>query len=477
MKYDRSLLLTGGLSLALLISAGWLWQALSQTRYEAVARIGPPETARDVFDQDAAPEVSVAAQLLSSENLAAAADLLRERLISVPLASPFDSDIDFLAGSLRVESDDQSETDDVRIVATATEAEPALQILKAVVDAWLAETTKTAAPVADPAAAAAETERRQIAQAIERQQREIESIDERLKTAGDPLEPETADDLARLEGELVEIRRSRVEAERRLEDVRRELADKKLSVEAIVSRIADNTVRASVRERLNLAKLHDDLESQKAALQKCAAIYGSKHPRMAEIRARVEQLDQQLSALPVQLAGFSESSAVDLPTLVLQPLERDAAVRQEAEQELQSRLDGLIGRLTARQELERQLGESRQELAFLHSERDRARKQVESTRHDESSHLSQLIEPPTLASAPLAPDAGLPLTFSCLTGLGLCVAMFRQLQAWRRAPTGVPLPPAPAQPKSPLLKSPPSRERFRSHEEQQVRLKMLAANR
>lgn len=477
MKEHRPLVVTGVACLAVLISALWLWEALSEARYEAVAVVAVPAAAANPRDGDAG-ESSVEEAILGPENLTAAAALLHDRLISLPLSSPFDPEADYLADHLRME---RGEADEFRVTSIADDADLALQMLTAVIDAWRATATGLARTVIDPAATESETERRQIAEAIQRQQTDIDGLLEILNAGGDRLEPASADELARLEGELIELRRGRVEAEGQLAEARRDLIEKNAPVESVVARIAEGPLRTSILERLKLARLNEDLQSQKALLQKWSSIYGRKHPRMTEVRARVELLDRQVSGLWAELPDFADRPIAEaVPALVLQPFERDVADRRQAEQELQQRLDGLVERLTARQETERRLGEARQELAFLHGEHDRVRKQIESSRRGQTSRGPELIEAPSVSPGPLAPQAGAPLAVTCLAGLGLFAAAFWQIRTWRRSPASASTASTTAAVRRPVLPPqsprPPQRPRFRSHEEQQVRLKMLSAS-
>ena len=467
MKERRFLLAAGLAGLAVSLSGGWLWWTLSQTRYEALAVV-QAAFAGDPRGDGSQSDASIEGALLNPDTLSAAASLLQERSVSLPLVSPFDAEADFLVDHIHVECDPCGEPGDFRIACRAEDPDLALQILSAVLDAWFAAEANAARPAPDSATGEAQTERRQIAEAIQRQERDINAMVERLKGAGDPAALGGADELARLEGELIERRRVRIEAERQLEEARRDLIEKKVPIEAVVSRIAEGPLRNSILERLKLARLHEDLQSQKALLAKWSSVYGKKHPRMAEVRARVELLDRQLSSAAIELAGFADRAiGADLPSLVLEPFERDLAARKAAEGELNERLDALVERLTARQEIETRLGEARQELAFLHGEHDRVRKQIESSRRDETARTPQLIEAPALSRDPIAPQASLPIAASCLSGLALLAIVLRQFRAWRQA--------EPIAVKTAAAPPPARRERFRSHEEQQVRLKMLGA--
>src|SRR5262245_45999557 len=242
------------LCLCLSTSAGWLWHALSQTTYEAAACLalaGDPFAGAAVPGGNSQPENPAEENaVLAPAVLAKAVDLLRERGVHLSLESPFDSEADYLLGRLRVEPADRGMIDEIRVRCTAPEAEEALQIVQAIVDAWQAAAPPAAAdPSADDAAA---VERRQLARAIERQERAIAVLVEQLGKANES--PRRAagpgDDPLELDAALDEARRAVCDAEGRLEDARRDLA-RKMPAETVAARLPDGPVRARILQRLS----------------------------------------------------------------------------------------------------------------------------------------------------------------------------------------------------------------------------------
>jgi hypothetical protein len=154
-------------------------------------------------------------------------------------------------------------------------------------------------------------------------------------------------------------------------------------------------------------------------------------------------------------------------------------------------------RFGARQELEAALGDARQELAFLHGEHDRVRRQIDSTRHEQNSFVPAVIEPPSLSPDPVKPRAGLQMAVSCVAGMALYLLLLRQIRSRILAPaeraepriTSPPFARAPVQGTAPalalappLVQIPdlavptPRRERNRSQDEERLaRLKMLSS--
>lgn len=508
MNNRRFLLLAaGGLCLAVSASAGWLWHTLSETKYESHARLSMREDPFAEGDEPSSDDRGLGAveeRILSPELLAAAAALLRDRGTTLPLATPFDSETDFLLEHTRVSRPERGGPDEIRIACTAPAAEMSLQMLTAIVDATL-EAAKSVPPVAsDVGSDELEGDRHDLAQAIERQGKFIAALAESLKTMKAAEGTQTGDHLAKLETRRVEARRAVSEAERRLDEARIDL-DKKVSAEIVVTRLAEGATRTKILDRLNLAKLTDDLNRQEALLQKSASIYGRSHPRMTELQGKIEQLKQQIAGFPIADGDNVESESNLSPaTLVLNALELDLAEKQAAEQETEASLAARNDRLTAQQELESRLGEARQEFAFLHSEHDRLRRQNPTSRREEANSQPAVIEPPAISPHQVAPQAGLQMAVSCVAGCALYLLLLRQLRP-RSLPQAVPMTVswtpvsrvpstarsttrtsgpalAPALVQVPVLDevadvpSPPlRRERFRSEEEERLaRLKMLS---
>jgi len=504
MKHTRFIpLAAAGLCLALSVSAGWLWQALSETTYQASARLalaGDPFTGSSSSpgDDSRPPGDAAEESVLAPAVVSAAADLLREREVPLSLASPIDSESDYLLGRLRVEPAERGTTDEVRVLCTAPEAEEAVQIVQAIVDAWQAAASGAPPAAADPPADDTEVERRQLARAITRQEHLIATLVEQLGKASES--PQRAagpgDDPLELEGSLDEARRTVSDAEGRLEEARRDLG-RKMPAEAVAARLPEGATRSRILQRLNLGRLTEESRQQQALAEKLSSVYGRNHPRMTEIREKIEQLQKQISGIAAEANDAFAAQDIAPAAVVLNELESQLADARTAEAEIDRRTIARNERFGARQELEAALGDARQELAFLHGEHDRVRRQIDNVRHEQNSFVPAVIEPPSLSPDPVAPRAGLQMAVSCVVGMALYLLLLWQIRSRflahpERAESRIASPPfarAPVQGTAPalalappLVQIPelpvptPRSDRSRSqNEERLARLKMLSS--
>ncbi len=502
MKHHRVIPLAAAvLCLVVSLSAGWLWHTLAETSFEAHARLAlgsdpfadseqPPGGAGDETTED---------RLLAPELLAAAVDLLHDRGVSLSLASPLDSETDYLLSRIRVEPVDREGSDEVCLACTAPDSVEALQMLTALVDVGL-----SAAANVLPSSPTAESEdrddeRRQLVRAIERQERTIATLGEQLRTKN--LAPndgaETGDDPAALEAELADARHAVVEAEKGLDGARRDF-DRKLPADVVAGHLPDSPARTKILERLSLTKLRDELRQQEMLAERLATVYGRKHPRMTELTDKIDHLRKQIP----ESAGAPEGSPEraidpDPQAQVLGPLEQDLADARVAVHQIESRLLARNDRSGRRQELEAQLSDARQELAFLHGEFDRMRRENQNARHEQSSRTPTVIEPPTLSADPILPQAGLQMAVCCVAGMTLYLFLLWQFRGRLRAsgtrhdarPMSAPVARGPVQRTVPVgalapplvqipesLSSMPQRERPRTQDEQRLaRLKLLSS--
>src|SRR5262249_40896636 len=160
----------------------------------------------------------------------------------------------------------------------------------------------------------------------------------------------------------------------RLEEVRRDLA-RKMPAETVAARLPDGPVRAKILQRLSLGRLREESRQQQALGEKLSSVYGRNHPRMTEIREKIDQLQREIPGI-VAAAGelAAASRAVAPAAVILNELESQLADARAAEAEIDRRTIARNERFGTRQELETALGEARQELAFLHGEHDRVRR-------------------------------------------------------------------------------------------------------
>jgi hypothetical protein len=502
MKHLRVIPLAAAvLCLVVSLSAGWLWSTLAETSFEAHARlalVGDPFADSDRppgGSDDETPED----RLLAPELLSAAVDLLHDRGVTLSLASPFDSQTDYILSRIHVEPVDREGSDEIRVACTAPDAGEALQVLTALVDACLAAVTNAQSASSTAEAEDRDGERRQLVRAIERQERTIAALGEQLRTTNvAPNEAAgTGDDPAALESELAGARQAVVEAERRLDHARRDF-DRQLPAEVVAAQLPDSPVRTKILERLSLAKLKDELRQQEILAEKLSAVYGRNHPRMTALTGKIGQLRKQIPGL----AGEADGSPIaatdaDPQAQVLGALELELADARVAGHQIERRLIARHDRSGDRQELQAQLGEARQELAFLHGEYDRMRQETQNARQEQTSRMPTVIEPPTLSPDPIVPPAGLQMAVSCVAGMALYLFILWQFRKRLRTsdappdaqPVSAPVARGPVQGTvsagalaPPLVQIPESpgpasrHERLRTQDEQRLaRLKMLSS--
>lgn len=489
MKHRRFLALASvAACLAAAVSAGWLWQSLSPTRFESSARLAVTVDPAANAAGDKPADIDEA-QILSPEVLSTAALLIADRNVPLSLNSPFDSVTDYLLDRTHVGRPEQDAPEQILITCTAASAAESLQMLSAVVDAYLdaattAQPARTGTAAEESPTIELQTECEQLAQAIEQKQQGIAEVSAQLEAAKAVASGSAGNDPIVLEGELVQARRASSDAAQRLAAARQDV-EKKLPLEMIAARIADIPTRTRALQRLNQAKIKNDLSEQAALHQRWSAIYGRNHPRMAELRQHIESLEKQIGQISSD-ERQSEQSSQDrvgqhvehgqpadgcvAPAIVLTALENEAGSLKTAEQALETRLAAAQQRLQQQQELESRLGDARQELEFLQAEHGRLWKQIDSARRSETNALATVIEPPGLSQNAIAPQAGLQMAVACVSGMALCLLVLWQFR--RASPAGAAKDDSPQSPKHAAS----GRDRFRSHEEQQLmRLKLQSA--
>jgi hypothetical protein len=506
MKHFRSPSLAAALlCLAVSASAGWLWHTLSEATCQAQARVA---LRGDPFgDGDAPPRGINAAgahgslsdeQILTSAVLSAAVDLLRERGVTLTLPSPFDSDADYLLACTRVEPSGSEADDEVRIVCTAPQAEETLQMLTAIVDAFLAAAATGPSQSGASASDDPERERRQLALAVARLETRIAALESeqqnaRLSSPGSAGSAEVPGDL---ESHVAAVRSAVADAEKLLDDARRDF-EKQLTAEIVASRLPEGPVRAKILDRLGQARLFEELHQLEALALQSSAIYGRNHPRMVELRKRIGQLQRQIRDDDGAGDPAVSGSQPDPRTIVLQTLEGELADSLADARQIDALQTTRNDRAGTLQKLDTELADARQELAFLHGEEDRMKRQIESARREQARRAPALIDPPTLSPESAGPRAGLQMAVSCVAGMALTLFILWQLRSrllgpaeaaqparsaavpFARAPLQGTVPPGALAP--PLVQIPQSfgptkrRELSRAQDEERLaRLKMLS---
>jgi hypothetical protein len=463
-----------GLCLALSLSAGWLWHTLSATTFEAHARLAPGAglPADPVQDDREPGAVAIEDELFAPDVLSAAVVLLHDRGVALAMATPFDSETDYLFERLHARHVDE-DASEVELSCTSADGDEALQMLTALVDALTAAAKNSQASAADGPAAARETERSELAAAIVKHDRAIaEQVEQLEKARAATAVERAADGPTALENQLAEARRAVGDAAARLDGARRDF-ERNVPAEVVAARLPESPLRTKIIDRLSVERLRGDLRQHEALLAKSSSVYGRNHPRMVEICEKTEQLRRQVAAFPGAPPDVSDGTGKSAPEeLVIGELEAELLSTQSRENDIAARLSARSGRLDEQQKLETQLGEARQELAFLHGEHDRIRREINSARSEETARLPAIIEPPALSPDPIAPGAGLQIAVSCVAGMALYLLLLWQLRSrHEHAPVVARVPRE--SPKTPVPER--SRRRFRSEEEQRLaRLKMLS---
>src|SRR5262249_36617226 len=150
---------------------------------------------------------------------------------------------------------------------------------------------------------------------------------------------------------------------------------------------------------------------------------------------KTELLQKQISGIMAEGSDLAAASLDISPAaVVLSELESQLADARSAEAEIDRRTIARNDRFGARQELEAALGDARQELAFLHGEHDRVRRQIDSSRRNSASLVPTVTDPPLLSPDPVAPRAGLQMAVSCVAGMALYLLLLWQLRSRFLAP-------------------------------------------
>jgi hypothetical protein len=425
------------LCLGLSLSAGWLWQTMSDLKYEASARLlclhHQPAANAESNDADAEEIEELAeAEILTPDVLSAAATLLRERSVPLSLLSPFDPVADYLVQHTRVSCPEQGQPGEICIRCTAKSSTEAVQLVQAIVDAYVAtrrnEPLENSELSNDDSKTELQQEHAQLAEAVERQKQAIEEL-EQACDAGQPAASDSAaGNPTEVESALRRVRKARRGAISRLVKARRDF-ENKLPAETIAARITDVPARSQVLEQLSYTKNRDELQRLEARRRNWETVYGRNHPRMVEVREIIAKLKEQLADSNLEHPGQTEILADASPeAIVLTALETESEKLLTVVQQLIVQLDEIQERQKSQQELEEKLGDARQELEFLNLEYDRTRSELTALRNEDVNLQQTVLAAPTLDRQPLRHRAGLPLAVSCATGMTLYLLILWQIR-------------------------------------------------
>jgi hypothetical protein len=456
----------------LALAAGWWWHGCQEPEYVAHARLTVPALADVAPGNDAAP--NAAESLLSPEVIAAASDLLRERGIALPYASPLDSEVDELLHRLQATHEVHGERAELNLSYRTPEAPQAVPVLTAVVDAGLRALQSAAPPADDPDASSREREREQLGQAVERQRAQAAALQDQVanrerEEGSDALVAErTRSCAAALEAACAR----RLEAEQRLAHARRDI-QAGADCERIMAKLPDGADWSATRELVDASLQRHELRKQEAAVRQAAAIYGRNHPRMVELRTQVARLRQNVAAIqmPADAPAIVLASAVgsastarddeQLPPgeLLLKLLAEKSWQAIDAEEDAGQQLAAATMLQDERQVLVAQLAAARQELGFLQKEHDQVQRRVDEARREVERSRADIVESPTLSPDSVVPSLSLYLAIAGSAGTVVSIGCWRR---FRRS-----LAREAARSRSALLasKNNLAPERFRSQEE------------
>ena len=463
-------LLAALLCLGASLSAGWLWQTMQEGDYEARAQL---LIIRDEPTDSSSDDEKVGeSDILAPEILTAAADLLQERGVELSGDSIDRSITECLIERTRIRRVERAQPGEIAIDCTAPLADEATALAQAILDAYLASLrldSQTDEAVAEAELADLHVEREQLLLAVARQKQQIGKLTRQIEAAAIDAAGD-ASDAEGLETKLSRIRQAHHDSAVRLAEARRDI-DNKLSAETIAARIPDTATRANVLHKINRFKLHEELGRHEGEWKKWSRVYGRKHPRMVEIRRKIDELQEQLAdAAPQDVENREESENNPPGAIVLAAFETEAAHFDDAEKQLISNIGVIKEQLEDRQELEAQQIAARKELEFLEGELTRNARDAAMHEPVHTDIREVLITPPKIMREPMGSKTSLPMAVACVVGMGLYLLVLSQIRARLNA-------------SEPKLESAPSkpaagkRERFRSREEEQLTQLKMAARR
>jgi hypothetical protein len=437
----------------LALAAGFFWHRSIPPEYVAHAEVALPGAGEMPGDD---PEAAVEELVFSPDVLNAAVELLRERGVLLPLPSPLDSEVDWLLDHARAARDPESSSLVVQLSCSVADRELAVPLLQAIADALVRNQSPAPQSAADPDAERRDAERRQLAEAVARQNAAIETLQAAARPdapAGAPAEPLQPPEAA--QAALDAARRERVDFESRLIETRARLAAGG-SIEQVLADLPQQPGWNATHSLIAHARLSRRLHEQQAAIESAQAVYGRKHPRMVELQTQLAQLQEQLAAAGVDAQGTPPLD-VPLDELLLRDLERRVAQAVAAEQSAQVQLAAATTRRDEHNRRLAQLAEARQELEFLKGEEARLDQELAAARRVQSARLPGIVEVPTLTQEPLRPGLWKPLGISGTVGLCLSGWFWRSSSVSRKRPHAETA--APRQPR---------RVRYRSHQEERL---------
>ena len=421
--------------LSLTCGVAWLHYTRSEPVFEAHARLRlaarPDESAST--EQMPAVDASEDPSRLPATIVAATLELLRQRDFQIALNSPLDSESSELASRVQVVTEDRAGHKGVALTYTTTDSTEAVPVLTAVVDAYVKSQSEQVSGPPAPALTEMQTKAQQLSNALAAEQARLTAARTNLAQsstteAGRLISTEK---LKTLSSAAADAQRRRLEAEARLIQARQEIEAGTLPIELLISRLPEGPTRSLVHEALTRSGLRDKLERQLAVHQRLAAVYGRNHPQLVECRQNLEALESQLKASETSASGeaIDESPAA----LLVGSLQSELKTFQTMERDLHEQINAESAGVDAHARLAKDHSDAELAVARLKVEQDAAQRLLEAAQHNQADQAASIVEPPSLASEPVAPVVWKELSFGIGAGLILgCLA------CWALAPLDVP---------------------------------------
>jgi hypothetical protein len=410
-------------ALPLSLAVGWLWHGSHEPEYIARARITIPAAAGIRAPTDSTLP-NLEEMFLAPDVVMAAIDLLAERGSVLPVDPAADSEVNFVLNRVETACAHRGNEDEIEIRYRAADGDRALATLSALADAGLAALRSQIPAVEDPAAGGREREHAQISRACDDLQSRVAALKDEIarRDAATGNEPPRGGQTA-LETALEEVRQLRVDAEDHLADARRRIRSG-ADAASIVADLPDEPHWGALRESLAAIQCEAELRQKDAAHDSAAAIYGRNHPRMARLKAEIDQLREKLAGLKPRVSD-SAGSLLLASDVLLKALEDKWQQAAAAEQEAQAKLEDAREAHEREQGLDARLADARQELAFLKTEQDRVKYEIAEARREAESRLPGLAEPPALEEEPITPELTAYLIWAGAAGLFLAALFWR----------------------------------------------------
>lgn len=408
------------------------WDYTSRTpEYAATAQIRVPrEAAADLQADPEATQISV-----PSDVLVEAVARLKARNVQLPLASPLDSETDVLSRSTVVDIDRQAGFDDLTLTYTTVQADDAVPVLTTIADAYLAFLHKNAPAAPATVSPPLESERTQLDRALAQQQSVVAECQQKLReqTLDDAKRALVLDKIKSLSQSLTEARRSRLEAEHRLQQAKKDL-EAGVPVELLAARWPDGPAKSLAQEALTQIRLHRELKQQAATFVERSAVYGKNHPQMLDLQKKIDDLTARLTAAEKQRPASAPLGMheVDVHALLLRSLESEHAEQQAAERDLQEQWQTEQTSLEKFAASQKGVEDAQRELARIQADRDRVSQQIAEAQKQQQSRTATLSESPVLTAEPVWPRIEYYLGGGPAAGLLLGMVLARLFRVRRR---------------------------------------------